>query len=163
MYVLFAQLSKSLLSHFGSHKRVSQHFLSLGSFRIFFVEGSPAGTAGGELTLFYIGNELNIMDAIKSGVEFSYRSTHIYSRSGAAPGHKQQIGFANALTVATSTLQLAQSNPQLQSMPLLAVEPLVVELMPEKYSSQDSPCIVPVFNRPLLSLQVVRLHLCGVE
>ncbi|GAU95611.1 hypothetical protein RvY_07201 [Ramazzottius varieornatus] len=96
-------------------------------------EGSPAGAAGGELTLFYIGNELNIMDAISSGVEFSYRSTHIYSRSGAAPGHKQQIGFANALTVATSTLQLAQSNPQLQSTPLLAVEPFVVELMPETW------------------------------
>ncbi|OQV20736.1 hypothetical protein BV898_05316 [Hypsibius exemplaris] len=100
-----------------------------------FAGASASGGGGelplaGELTLFYIGNETNLLDALKSGAEGFYKSIHIYTRSGTAPGHKQQIGFKNALAAATATINLARSAPQLQNSLLLAVEPFVVELSP---------------------------------
>jgi hypothetical protein len=83
---------------------------------------------GEELTLFYIGNETNLLNVIKSAAGFSYRNVHLYPRSGVAPGHKQQIGFANALRVASRTIQLAQAAANLYQSLLLTIEPFVVEL-----------------------------------
>ncbi|XP_055357905.1 uncharacterized protein LOC129602781 [Paramacrobiotus metropolitanus] len=102
---------------------------------------SYTGTAPGggeqltkEITIFYIGNETNnMMDALKMGFEGVYRTCYVYTRSGTAVGHKQQTSFAEALNVATQTLNLARSAPQLQTSPLIAVEPFVVELFPENW------------------------------
>lgn len=88
---------------------------------------------GKEVTVFYIGNETtNMVDAIKMGFEGVYRICHVYTRSGTAPGHKLQTSFASALNVATNTLMLARSAPQLQTSLLVSVEPFVVELMNDR-------------------------------
>ena len=94
------------------------------------VGGEYSTPSSAELTMFYVGNDMHLMEALKSGTEVFYKNAHIYTRSGTAPGHKQQIGFTNALSVASATINLARSAPALQNSLLLAVEPFVVELSP---------------------------------
>lgn len=95
---------------------------------------------GKEITVFYIGNETNnMMDAIKMGFEGLYKTCFVYTRSGTAAGHKTQTNFQNALNVASSTLTLARSAPQLQTSLLVAVEPFVVELTTDRYVLRTEP------------------------